>query len=210
MHATRPFLLRNPRSNDHQEQAVEECLSAAQEVLELVDDMAQDGTLFHAFWWTHYVLFCSLSVVYIWKIQMRRMPNPFDFSASRTRDGAGLFQLALRCQQHLADATASSAPNRRYSIILDEMRQEAVSQPSVDSHNRQLWLSQNKDHSEFAGNASGGVVEADIDASTILEPLPGGFIDADNGWQNLDWLDIDSLVRKFRCYIFTLNLLIRY
>lgn len=35
-----------------------------------------------------------------------------------------LFSLAETCQQHLAEATRRNCPSRRYSIILEELRQE--------------------------------------------------------------------------------------
>ncbi|KAL1852158.1 hypothetical protein Plec18170_005882 [Paecilomyces lecythidis] len=58
IHVNRPFLLGNET-----EDSVTECINAAKSSLELVDRMAKDNTLFHSFWWTHYVTFCSLAVV---------------------------------------------------------------------------------------------------------------------------------------------------
>jgi hypothetical protein len=56
MHAKRPFLLRNLRGNHLSHSPAKDnianCLAAARVVLEMVDGMASDGTLFHAFWWT--------------------------------------------------------------------------------------------------------------------------------------------------------------
>ena len=57
MHAKRPFLLRNLGGGNHPshgpaKENIADCLAAARLVLEMVDGMASDGTLFHAFWWT--------------------------------------------------------------------------------------------------------------------------------------------------------------
>ncbi len=129
IHANRPFLLSNlveeggrvqPRNSETQ---VLECIYAAGQVLEMVDTMVGDGTLFYAFWWTHYVAFCALAVVYIWEIQEDKAETasqpPGDL------DPGQLFELAERCQAHLGQATAANSPSRRYSIILQELREEA-------------------------------------------------------------------------------------
>ncbi|KAH8891566.1 hypothetical protein GQ53DRAFT_765108 [Thozetella sp. PMI_491] len=124
MHANRPFLLRNigARHDPHVcTEQIDACIQAAREALEIVDGIASDGTLFHAFWWTHYVTFCALAIVYIWEIQ-QVLPSP---NTAQDRDQRQLFELAERCQTHLAEATATNSPSRRYSIILQELRDEA-------------------------------------------------------------------------------------
>ena len=201
MHANRPFLLRNIRPTSDQEfgnsRAISDCLSAAKKVLQMVDEMAQDGTLFHAFWWTHYVTFCSLTVVYVWAIQ--RSSSGTSEAGSLDFDGVDLFGLAESCQRHLAEATASSSPSRRYSIILEELRQEALGRPT-----RQIeHLSHNNGLEPEIGR-----LEPNVDAVTGFEGAAAmtgfaappsdsfatfsGFRD---NWQTTDWLDIDSLVR---------------
>lgn len=134
MHATRPFLL-----GDENAEVSMECISAAKTSLELVDKMAGDSTLFHSFWWTHYVTFCALAVVYVWGIQLVRRP-------ARQADDefyAKLFDLAERCRAHLRQATAGLSPNRRYDIILEELRREARK-----SHNNKAGAAE-LDHEEF-------------------------------------------------------------
>ncbi|EAT85936.1 hypothetical protein SNOG_06105 [Parastagonospora nodorum SN15] len=125
MLAHRPFLLKNTfrNSDDMRTLATEslaECISAAQSVLEMVDRMAREGCMFHAFWWTHYVCFCALAIVYVWVIQ----------DSSDVPTITELYKLideAEHCLSHLARATATNPPSRKYSIILQELRAEAES-----------------------------------------------------------------------------------
>lgn len=111
IHVNRPFLLSGAEAEN-----VVECILAAQASLELVNRMAGDRTLFHSFWWTHYVIFCALAVVYVWEIQR----------TSRSADEMGeVFDLAERCRGHLKRASIGLSQNQRYSVILDELRSEA-------------------------------------------------------------------------------------
>lgn len=120
IHATRPFLL-----GDGSAENTMKCISAAKSSLELVDKMAGDSTLFHSFWWTHYVTFCALAVVYVWGIQLARRAT----DQCNDEFYASLFDLAEKCRSHLRRATAGLPPNRRYDIILEELRTEAQSRP---------------------------------------------------------------------------------
>lgn len=116
MHVNRPFLL-----SEGAYEEVKKCITAAQNSLELLDRMAKDSTLFHSFWWTYYVIFCALSVVYVWEIQRttRCIYGNDDQASSK------LFDLAEKCHSHLKRASTSLSQNQRYSIILDELRSEA-------------------------------------------------------------------------------------
>ncbi|PYH67663.1 Zn(II)2Cys6 transcription factor [Aspergillus vadensis CBS 113365] len=116
MHANRPFLL-----SEGAYEEVKECITAARNSLELLNRMAKDSTLFHSFWWTYYVIFCALSVVYVWEIQRttRCIYGNDDQTSSK------LFDLAEECHGHLKRASTSLSQNQRYSIILDELRSEA-------------------------------------------------------------------------------------
>lgn len=132
IHANRPFLLGNggalENENENENEAaaiaaaesVSECIMAAKVILETVDGMADDGTLFHALWWTPYVTFCALAVVYVWEIQRNKSRY-----ASRVVPDPNLWSLADMCRAHLARATWADSPNQRYSIILEELRMEA-------------------------------------------------------------------------------------
>ncbi|KAJ5619638.1 hypothetical protein N7510_003622 [Penicillium lagena] len=140
IHVTRSFLLndftdlsRRPKvSRPMVSTYVQKCIEAAEDVMTLVDDLAQQGILIQSFWFTHYVCFCAILVVYIHTIQQHRQalaPSPSSSTSSAASPGDAdklryLFSLAETCQQHLAEATRKNCPSRRYSIILEELRQE--------------------------------------------------------------------------------------
>ncbi|KAH8426025.1 Zn(II)2Cys6 transcription factor [Aspergillus melleus] len=114
IHANRPFLMSEAASEN-----VNECISATKASLELVNRMAGDTTLFHSFWWTHYVIFCALAVVYVWEIQRTTGTR----SSCEVYDQ--IFDLAEKCRGHLRQASTGLSQNQRYSVILDELRSEA-------------------------------------------------------------------------------------
>ncbi|KAF4837498.1 Activator of stress genes protein 1 [Colletotrichum siamense] len=192
MHANRPFLLGTTTSRgDSQPSAlddsVEECINAAKTALETVDAMASDGTLFHAFWWTPYVTFCALAVVYVWKIQ--RVGDDED---------KGLFELADRCQNHLAKATTSDSPSRRYSVILEELREEAKGPearqrgPEQGATSEQAESGQAADPMQVDDPSALGVAQSG-DMGAVFQTQ--GFEGMTNflaGWETTDWLDLDS------------------
>ncbi|TEA18079.1 Activator of stress genes 1 [Colletotrichum sidae] len=132
MHANRLFLLGNYSSGS--ETQIMECMGAARTVLETVDGMAAEGPIFHAFWWTQYVTFCALLVTYVWDIQQKR--RGISLEGDGKAKHAKLMELAARCQTHLAHATASNSPSRKYAIILEEFRTEGLGQMSRKSNTR--------------------------------------------------------------------------
>lgn len=116
IHAYRPFLL-----SDATPEAISECIFATRASLELINKVAGDSMLFHSFWWTHYVIFCALAVVYVWEIQRttRSRDEVIDPSLGK------IFDLAEKCHGHLERASTGLSQNQRYSVILDELRSEA-------------------------------------------------------------------------------------
>lgn len=136
IHATRSFLLNDftdlsrrpsvphPMVSSH----VRKCIDAAEDVMKLVDSLAKQAVLIQSFWFTHYVCFCAIIVVYIHTIQQHRLASNPDTASPRSVEDSGylhsLFSLAETCQQHLAEATRKNCPSRRYSIILEELRRE--------------------------------------------------------------------------------------
>ncbi|KAJ5183379.1 hypothetical protein N7492_000995 [Penicillium capsulatum] len=183
MHATRPFLLGEEATS-----SVFECIDAAKASLELVDKMARDNTLFHSFWWTHYVTFCALAVVYVWEIQQTRLQINHHNQQSYRK----LFDLAERCSSHLQRATTGLSPSRRYNIILEELRLEAqecrVSRDMTQETSQDMI-------SPFENSAS-----LNNRFSELAAPGPGvGFQDANilNASDTslfTDWLTLDSSV----------------
>lgn len=199
--AHRPFLLKNTRRGNTEmhilaKDSHAECLTAARSVLEAVDRMAREGRLFHAFWWTHYVCFCALVVVYVWAIQQST------HNTASAEDTRRILDQAESCMQHLAQATASNSPSRRYSIILQELRTEAK-RKTARSRQEQAHSSSNTGETR-ASVALGGETARDICSDSALEALqpifgsspmdvttPGlqTFLD---DWQTTDWLDLDA------------------
>lgn len=156
IHANRPFLLSEAASEN-----VTECIFATKESLELVNRMAGDSTLFHSFWWTHYVIFCALAVVYVWEIQ-RATRSTAEIDGESLRK---IFDLAEKCRGHLKRASAGLSQNRRYSIILDEIRSEA-------QRCRFLWRNP---PNPPQGDQNGGEGNTNTDASFILLQDPDTF-----------------------------------
>ncbi|KAL1612011.1 hypothetical protein SLS60_000234 [Paraconiothyrium brasiliense] len=193
----RPFLLKNIYRHSQEirelaEQGIDECIVAAKTVLEIVDRMAREGKLFHAFWWTHYVSFCALVVVYVWAIQ--RKNNDEDAAQSYP----GIFDRAERCLNHLAQATATNSPSRRYSIILRELRTEAKKKfgrylpTNISSHesveqglHESVATPMCQPTNAIPGHGD-HLFESPIEPTTSQLP---GFLD---DWQMTDWLDLDS------------------
>lgn len=189
MHANRLFLL-STSSSDYEDQ-VNECMGAARNVLETVDRLAQEGPIFHAFWWTHYVTFCALVVTYVWEIQQRRSR-----CVPGTQNRAKLMELAEKCQTHLANATASNSPSRRYSVILEEFQEAATnktqtstmainptqSQPEEQPDFVQVSMSLNVDNAMMADDRQVFTGEDSSDTHLFGE------------WNTTDWLDLDSSV----------------
>ncbi|KAF5008053.1 hypothetical protein FDECE_5635 [Fusarium decemcellulare] len=188
MHANRLFLLGNP--SEAYESQIEDCIRAAKAVLETVDQLSQEGTIFHAFWWTHYVTFCALVVAYMWEIQQRRTKR-----WNERQDGIRLIELAERCHTHLAQATASNSPSRRYAVILEEFRNAATS-----SNTRPLLPAE---QTETMPDVSQNGISENPLSINAMTGMNGQAIGSDNisvlndahlfdDWHTTDWLDLDS------------------
>lgn len=200
MLAHRPFLLRSSTADDPntlelKKTCLNECIAAAQSILETVDRMAREGRLFHAFWWTHYVCFCALVVVYIWTIQESN-------DSTTLHERRTILDQAERCLQHLAQATASNSPSRRYSIILQELRAEATRKTTVPVQDPlSSTTSGSAAHLDHGVNLHPDVVAPhEHEAPQMWQPLFGSLINAANpgsqhfldDWQTTDWLQLDS------------------
>ena len=109
---------------------VQKCVSAAEDVITLVDSLAAQGIMIESFWFTHYVCFCAIIVIYIYTIQQHQSSTA-PSSPQELGEGSHshyLFTLAEACHRHLAKATLKNSPSRRYSIILEELRREVHKQ----------------------------------------------------------------------------------
>lgn len=189
MHLYRPFLLprrgRLPTPDATEafgQQSVQLCIAAAQDALRTADGYARDGPLFHAFWWTHYITFCALTVAYVWNMQQ---PSAEIESIDRQK----LMALAEQCQAHLAQATATNSPSRRYSIILEELRNESRKGSVSESPVNQLLSP--------AGLVESPGIQRGIPpagqpyaSQQFVHHMGGPFVH----WQASDWLEVDASV----------------
>lgn len=202
----------------------------------LVDSLAQQGVLIQSFWFTHYVCFCAILVVYIHTIQQHRqsLSTPSSSTGSpRDPDKLRhLFALAETCQQHLAEATRKNCPSRRYSIILEELRQEV---------HRQIGSEDQESSNRFQGNEAlqnvispaqrtppvngaadrsvsfetqamdfssvpGILQAAELGAASINHAEEGGFLENLEG--SIWWAQLDSWVRRF--FLFKLSYCVNF
>lgn len=206
MHANRLFLLGNLGASS--EGQVAECINAARVVFETVDGLAREGPLFHAFWWTHYVTFCALLVTYVWEIQQARTGGALGVQGDHGR----LLELASRCHRHLANATATNSPSRKYAVILEEFRREATgrvsrhgSPPNGNGEQTARPSVAPSDAGHVNGNGWDAAQMAPVDGMGYAGGYEAGM--ADDGmssfqlgpnlldeWQTTDWLDLDSSV----------------
>lgn len=201
MHASRLFILNTKQALDSDDSRVpydKECITAARTVLETVDQLASEGPIFHAFWWTHYVTFCALVVTYVWEMQQRRTNG----AGPKERDRrARLLALAEKCQEHLAQATATNSPSRRYAVILEEFRAAATSQPPALGHTMSRAVSMDQ---QLNGGLEGGAVnEGGLD-SVEHQEYPSFDVPFLDGWRTTDWLDLDSSVSSYSALAVTL------
>lgn len=201
IHANRPFLLGHMSNGpgDSTKDSVYDCIAAAKVILETVDGMAGEGTLFHAFWWTPYVTFTALAVVYVREIQRNT-------SGEEMRDSswAEIVDLADSCLSHLAKSTTPNSPNQRYSVILEELRIEARRQPRKATH-ASLEQPAGEDPREMATDGTtmefqGSFYGQDHLNGALSAPAGDaalGMSSLLDGWQASDWLDLDSSVCFF-------------
>ncbi|WZH45840.1 fungal-specific transcription factor domain-containing protein [Fusarium acuminatum] len=188
MHANRLFLLGS--SSSGYENQINECIDAAKTVLQSVDHIAQEGPIFHAFWWTHYVTFCALMVTYAWEAQQRRAHGKAWEEKPATRR---LLRLAERCQMHLANATESNSPSRRYAVILEELRTTAsltctsnLEQPSAVQMPHETT---DNGSSISPSNAAGMNPGRELEGFDSIPSVDHHLFDE---WNTMDWLALDS------------------
>uniref|UniRef100_L7JCM4 Xylanolytic transcriptional activator regulatory domain-containing protein n=1 Tax=Pyricularia oryzae (strain P131) TaxID=1143193 RepID=L7JCM4_PYRO1 len=164
----------------------------------LVDSIAGDESLFHAFWWSHYVTFCAIAVTFVWEIQQASASGsrPDEISPGPLDPGAAeqLFVLAERCHAHLSRVLFADSFGRRYTVILEELRlearhQSAKSTPAVAGTNGNVPVVMQADSVPGADVDNVMVSSGDYNADRGGEQgLAGGF----NDWAPIDWLELDA------------------
>jgi hypothetical protein len=148
----RPFLLSNFASlnsrKDHPRGApgtlemdknVADCLNAAMNITTIVNELSEAGQLYRAFWvchpnssvryfwlitymssqFTQYFAFCAVVVLYVYTIQQAHATN----GKYRAQ-----YKAAERCQEHIAGMSESGSLAQRYTVVLEELRLEAIKQ----------------------------------------------------------------------------------
>ncbi|KAJ5747037.1 uncharacterized protein N7511_008733 [Penicillium nucicola] len=135
---TRPLLLRNysqtwPECEANCQYYLSLCLTAARDAIELILAFVQEKQLFQSFWYSQYIAFNALSIIYLYLIQVQRgRISPVSLRFVSTQDApfdspldeSTLYRLSETAQAHLADATVRNAPPWRYSVILQGLRRE--------------------------------------------------------------------------------------
>jgi hypothetical protein len=120
-------------------ESIDECVSAALTVVQSVHRLIKSGNMLQAFWFTQYVCFCAVVVLYVHAIQGRFRPRrsdrgtPLRQSTDQVGDGTSdalsdKFAIAEQCQQHIATATKANSLGVRYNIVLEELRLEVLRQ----------------------------------------------------------------------------------
>ncbi|KAH9890859.1 fungal-specific transcription factor domain-containing protein [Xylariomycetidae sp. FL2044] len=198
MHANRPFLLGHQGQTPAFQDSIDECISSAKTTLRIVDTMARDAMI-HAFWWTPYVTFVSLAVIYVWEIQQSTIGR------ETSEEDRIMFALAEKCHSLLGQSTSANSPSRRYAIILEELRQEAKVQHLRSSPNGSAMTPPPMPTSMGMGTrGAAAAAHAGADPSSSGYPAAAEF-DQSSGlpgahnvhqpfqeWQTTDWLDLDA------------------
>lgn len=137
MFVTRPLLLRDysqHRSDDRLlKQFLRTCIYTVRDTLELVLELVKDNLLFPAFWYTQYIAFNALSIVYIYLIHSKKGRIPYEWLFASEEDQKSppvdrlmLYHLAEEVQYHLGQATEMNALAWRYTVVLKALRIEAT------------------------------------------------------------------------------------
>ena len=199
---------------------VRKCIDAADDIIKLVDSLAKQGILIQSFWFTHYVCFCAIIVIYIYTIQQLQLSTS-ESPSSNTEDFGrlrSLFSMAEICQQHLAEATRKNCPSRRYSIILEELRlevhrqigpclkQEPLGNTSTLSGGQESCFEQRNTNVAVPGHQSSWEANSLNYLGELQAPNLTGQFDSSEDMgllDNLDgsiwWTQLDSWVSTKRC-----------
>ncbi|KFX98813.1 hypothetical protein O988_04180 [Pseudogymnoascus sp. VKM F-3808] len=124
----RPFLLSNftqlqhnsygrEMHKDETSQNIKECLDAAMNIVNTVNNLIQSSMMFQAFWFTSYFAFSASVVLYVYTIQSK---------SSHVEVYQEYLTAATRCQNQLYDMVEESSLAARYCAVLEELRKEAT------------------------------------------------------------------------------------
>ncbi|KAK6387402.1 hypothetical protein LTS17_000670 [Exophiala oligosperma] len=204
----RPFLLNNlarlseqnrsvEQEDPQTEENVQQCLKAAMNTANTIDDIRQNRQMFRAFWITAYFAFAANVVLYIYVIQKRSSPQEVysDFLAAATR-----------CQSHISSIAEKGSLSERYCLVLEELRVEAFRQTGnthqpmpglggMDSHAGHV------NHAQESGSPTQPLfVEGNAISTTNFTDLTGNAVIDFNDFlspaleEDLDWGQFASMV----------------
>ncbi|KAL4999146.1 fungal-specific transcription factor domain-containing protein [Aspergillus recurvatus] len=106
------------------QESVKQCLNAAMEIVDIVDEITQNRQLLKALWITSYFAFNATIMLYIHVIQSRALPVHM----------YGMYlSAATRCQSHLSAIAEKGSLSERYCLVLEELRAEAMRQTGQPS-----------------------------------------------------------------------------
>jgi hypothetical protein len=199
----RPFLLSNfanlahmpthstlaPNASIDTSANITSCLEAAMSIVRVVDDVFTSSNLFRSFWFTQYYAFCAVVVLYIYRIQ-QHLVHP-----GRCE---GYLAAGQKCQNQLESVSETDCLARRYCLVLEELRLEAVRQTKGSSASPLPFSVQDANISTaFQGESPGagafyGTGSMPTPESAVFNPsfLPNSNIMADL----TSWGQFDSLV----------------
>ncbi|KXT06171.1 hypothetical protein AC578_1419 [Pseudocercospora eumusae] len=109
------------------ESQINTCLSAAKSTLHSTLAAGFSKHTFQSFWYTQFVSFTALTVIYVWLIQRKHGAAATSLMTTPHEDE--LRCLAETVQKHLMEASQGNAPSLRYSIVLEELQQEVQRPP---------------------------------------------------------------------------------
>lgn len=180
---------------------VSACLAAAKSTLDIVLGFVSNRRTFPAFWYTQYVTFTALSVVYVWLIQRKR--GRLSSLTPPVKDDE-LYQIAETIQKHLAEATQTNAPSLRYSIILEELQQETYRLMVKQNQSRPPALSglldtQTESHPYAVPLSQTEGSPLSNRASTTWDSLSGDFPVDPDLWLQLDSFPFREYCRSLSC-----------
>jgi hypothetical protein len=142
MFVTRPLLLRDYCEGTTEpepplRQYLRSCITTARDTLDFVLELVKENLFFPSFWYTQYIAFNALAIVYVCLIHTKwgRIPRAWLFadadSAEPAVNQSSLYKLAEETQYHLGQATETNAVAWRYNIMLEALREEATGQTSA-------------------------------------------------------------------------------
>ncbi|EXJ90432.1 hypothetical protein A1O1_03533 [Capronia coronata CBS 617.96] len=112
----------SPTSEDDRAlKPIQECASAICAILDTIYQLSHRGSMYQAFWFTHYVALVALSTLYVFMIQNSRSSIPQGLFP----DIDSCFDKAKYCQAQLAALSPNGSQARRHYILLDRLRKRA-------------------------------------------------------------------------------------